>query len=243
MLTIVFLAFHSEHHIRRHLLEIDDKFPIIIVDNSLNYEFKKEIETKYKNTKVIIPQKNLGFAAGMNLGIKLSKTNYVFINSPDIIISNNTIERLAAKIPLIGNFALLGPTYFDESTNKNYHELEKSSHYQNLNLIEVKWIDNNFIINKSEIDQIGFFDENFFIYYENFDFCHRILKNNKKMFVCSDIKFVHQGTNSTNQKFTSKIQLQNSWHYSWSKFYFFKKNYGVFFALKKIFYLQNLKNF
>ncbi len=234
MITIVFLSFHSEHHIRRHLLEIDIKFPIIVVDNSLNFEFKKEIEKQFKNVEVIIPRKNLGFAAGMNLGIKSSKTNYVFINSPDVIISNNSIEKLVDKISLIDNFALLGPTYLDESVNKNYHELKNSNTYKNLNLKEVKWIDNNFIINKSEINKIGFFDEDFFMYYENFDLCHRILENKKKMYVCSDIKFIHQGTNSTDQKFTTEVQLSKSWHYSWSKYFFFKKHYGIFFALKKI---------
>jgi GT2 family glycosyltransferase len=243
MITIVFLSFHSEHHIRRHLLEIDIKFPIIIVDNSLNFEFKKEIEEQYKNVEVIIPRKNLGFAAGMNLGIKSSKTNYVFINSPDVIISNNSIEKLVDKISLIDNFALLGPTYLDESVNKNYHELKNSNSYKNLNLKEVKWIDNNFIINKSEINKIGFFDEDFFMYYENFDLCHRVLENQKKMYVCSDIKFVHQGTNSTDQKFTSEVQLSKSWHYSWSKYFFFKKHYGIFFALKKIMpnFLRSIK--
>ena len=243
MITIIFLSFHSEHHIRRHLLEINIKFPIIVVDNSLNFEFKKEIEEQYKNVEVIIPRKNLGFSAGMNLGIKSSKTNYVFINSPDVIISNNSIEKLVDKISLIDNFALLGPTYLDESVNKNYHELKNSNSYKNLNLKEVKWIDNNFIINKSEINKIGFFDEDFFMYYENFDLCHRILENKKKMYVCSDIKFVHQGTNSTDQKFTSEVQLSKSWHYSWSKYFFFKKHYGVFFALKKIMpnFLRSIK--
>lgn len=234
MITIVFLSFHSENHIRRHLKEINLKFPIIVVDNSLNFEFKKEIEEQYKNVEVIIPEKNLGFAAGMNLGIKFSKTNYVFINSPDVIISNNSIEKLVNKISLIDNFALLGPTYLDESVNKNYHELENCNNYKNLNLKEVKWIDNNFIINKSEINKIGFFDEDFFMYYENFDLCYRILKNKKKMYVCSDIKFIHQGTNSTDQKFSLEVQLSKSWHYSWSKYFFFKKHYGIFFALKKI---------
>jgi GT2 family glycosyltransferase len=215
-------------------MEINLKFPIIVVDNSLNFEFKKEIEEQYKNVEVIIPEKNLGFAAGMNLGIKFSKTNYVFINSPDVIISNNSIEKLVNKISLIDNFALLGPTYLDESVNKNYHELENCNNYKNLNLKEVKWIDNNFIINKSEINKIGFFDEDFFMYYENFDLCYRILKNKKKMYVCSDIKFIHQGTNSTDQKFSLEVQLSKSWHYSWSKYFFFKKHYGIFFALKKI---------
>lgn len=243
MITIVFLSFYSEHHIRRHLSEIDIKFPIIVVDNSLNFEFKKEIEEKHKNVKVIIPKKNLGFAAGMNLGIKFSKTNYVFINSPDIIISNNSIEKLVSKISLIDNFALLGPTYLDESINKNYHELVNFNNYKNLNLKEAKWIDNNFIINKSEISKIGFFDENFFMYYENLDFCKRIFDSKKKMLVSKNIKFTHEGTNSVNKIFSFEVNLSRNWHYNWSKYYFFKKHYGVFFALKKIFpnFLRSIK--
>jgi hypothetical protein len=61
--------------------------------------------------------------------------------------------------------------------------------------------------------------------------------------LCSDVKFVHQGTNSTDQKFTSEVQLSKSWHYSWSKYFFFKKHYGIFFALKKIMpnFLRSIK--
>ena len=87
MITIVFLSFHSEHHIRRHILEIDKKFPILIIDNARNFEFKKEIEEKYSHVKVVITKENIGWAAGMNLGIKESMTNYVMINSPDINLS------------------------------------------------------------------------------------------------------------------------------------------------------------
>ena len=105
MITIVFLSFHSEHHIRRHLLEIDKKFPIIIVDNAANFKFKKEIEEKYSHVKVIITKENLGWAAGMNLGIKNSATKYVMINSPDISISNDSIQRLFSKIRKVKNFA------------------------------------------------------------------------------------------------------------------------------------------
>ena len=43
MVTIVFLSFHSEKHIRRHILEIGNSYPIIIVDNSRNFEFKNEV--------------------------------------------------------------------------------------------------------------------------------------------------------------------------------------------------------
>ena len=73
------------------------------------------------------------------------------------------------------------------------------------------------------------------MYYENLDFCKRIFNSKKKMLVSKNIKFTHEGTNSVNKSFLFQITLSRNWHYSWSKYYFFRKHYGVFFALKKIF--------
>ncbi|WP_099340696.1 glycosyltransferase [Candidatus Fonsibacter ubiquis] len=242
MLTIVFLSFHSEHHIKRHILEIDKKFPIIIVDNARNFEFKKEIEEKYSHVKIIIPKENLGWAAGMNLGIKDSKTDYVMINSPDINITNHSIDKLYIEAKKIKNFALFAPTYLDETIHKNfYKKLDETDGFKNI--LEVEWIDNSFIINKKEIENIGYFDENFFMYFENLDFCKRIFDNKKKMLVSKNIKFTHEGTCSVNKSFSLEVTLSRNWHYSWSKFFFFKKHYGFFFALRKIFpnFLRSVK--
>jgi GT2 family glycosyltransferase len=234
MITIVFLSFHSEHHIRRHILEIDKKFPIIVIDNARNFEFKKEIEEKYSHIKVVITKENIGWAAGMNLGIKESATNYVMINSPDINISNDSIEKLFYEINKVKNFALFAPTYLDESIHKNYYKkFETKDNFQDL--LEVEWIDNSFVINKEEIKNLGFFDENFFMYYENFDFCKKLFANKKKMLVSKNIKFTHEGTSSVNKNFSFEVILSRNWHYSWSKYYFFKKHYGTFFGIKKIF--------
>ena len=234
MITIVFLSFHSEHHIRRHILEIDKKFPIIIIDNARNFEFKKEVEEKYSHVRVVITKENIGWGAGMNLGIKESTTNYVMINSPDINISNDSIEKLLSEIKKVKNFALFAPTYLDESIHKNYYKkFETKDNFQDL--LEVEWIDNSFVINKEEIKNLGFFDENFFMYYENFDFCKKLFASKKKMLVSKNIKFTHEGTSSVNKNFSFEVILSRNWHYSWSKYYFFKKHYGTFFGIKKIF--------
>ena len=45
MFTIVFLSLHSETHIRRLVSSIDTKFPIIIIENSQNYELKNRTGT------------------------------------------------------------------------------------------------------------------------------------------------------------------------------------------------------
>ena len=78
MLTVVMPSFHSSHLIEERIKEIDIEIPIVIIENSRNYELKKKIEDKYKNTQIIIPNENLGFGRASNLGLKLSKTQMVF---------------------------------------------------------------------------------------------------------------------------------------------------------------------
>ena len=63
------------------------------------------------------------------------------------------------------------------------------------------------------------------------------------MYIINNLKFDHLGTSSTNNKYSLIIQINRNWHFSWSKFYYFKKNYNYFFALKKIIpnILQSIK--
>ena len=76
-LTIVIVSFKSGDILHRCIKSIDKKYPIIIVENSQNIKLKEELEKKYSNVECILPEKNLGYGAGNNLGIKHSKTKYV----------------------------------------------------------------------------------------------------------------------------------------------------------------------
>ena len=69
LLTIVFNSYYSKKNLYRVLKNLK-KYPIIIIENSLDIDLKSELEKKYKNVKVFIPKENLGLAKGYNLGIK-----------------------------------------------------------------------------------------------------------------------------------------------------------------------------
>ena len=251
MFTIVFLSFHSELHIKRLVFDIKKKYPIIVIENSLNVKLKKELEEKFDNVKIIIPPKNIGISAGYNLGIKESKTNLVFLNPTDVVITNKCLENLEECISKIKDFTLLAPTYDDESVYKNYEIFDQkkintsfeNEIFEKYQVNEVDFIDNDFILNKKHFENIGFFDENIFLYYETMDLCKKARLANKKIYVCNKIKFSHYGSQSVSSNFSHKIALSRSWHYNWSKFYYFKKHFGYFFALRKVFpnFLRSLK--
>lgn len=246
MITLVFLSHHSRHLLEKTIsviISFNLNLPIIIIENSQDYLFKKELESKYKNSiKVYIPEENLGFSKGMNKGIELAETDYVFLNPSDVFLSFKCLSGLIECIKEFKDFTLLAPTYADETIYKNYetHHFSKiKDNKKNKNILnkffltEVDWIDGTFILNKKKVNNQKIMDEKIFIYFETMDMCLNFKKQNKKLYVINNLKFTHLGGQSHNKIFNYEANLSRNWHYNWSKFYYFKKNFGYFFAIKK----------
>ena len=86
-------------------------------------------------------------------------------------------------------------------------------------------------LNMSKFSNIGFFDENFFLYLEEIDLCRRIKKINEKIYIDENIKIFHHGGKSVDQIFSHEIELTRNWHWMWSFFYYNKKHFGYFYSL------------
>ena len=236
-LTIVFSSYQSQHLLEGFLKEFDGKYKIIIIENSLDKSIKKKLESKFKNVEVIIPNKNLGLAKSYNLGIKKAKTKFIFLNNPDMIIKNQSIKNLIACAKKIKKFGAISPAYRNQKIFKNYEvfskkKINKSALFKKFKIIEVDLLDNNFLVDKKQIRN-SLFDENYFLYFETFDFTHNLAKQGKKIYVVKKIRFHHLGS-SLRSEYKNLIIKTRSFHYSWSKFYYLKKNFNYFFALRKI---------
>ena len=91
-LSVVIVSFKSEHVIENCIDSIDSEIEIVVVDNSNNDQFKKKIETKYKNVKCILSNENLGMGGGNNLGIKNVNKDFVLILNPDVALEKNSMS-------------------------------------------------------------------------------------------------------------------------------------------------------
>ena len=111
-------------------------------------------------------------------------------------------------------------------------------------LKKVDFIDNSFFMDLKKAKKY-MFDENYFLYSETIDFCLKLKNNNEKNYVSEKIRFKHYGSDSVDKEYSFVSILTRAWHYNWSKFYYYKKNYNYFFALRKIFpnFITNTKGF
>ncbi len=247
LITLIFSAYQSHDLLYKMLKKISSKYRVIIIENSLDSKIKLELERKFNNVQVIIPKRNLGLAKSYNLGIKKANTKYIFLNNPDHSFNNDTIKKLFECAEKIQDFGIIAPTYKNEKTFKNYEVYKKRiriNHgiYKKYGIIEVDVIDNCFFIKKKNIKD-NLFDENYFLYFETVDFCRNLKINNKKLFVCNKIKYHHPGSKSASKKYEKIVLLTRAFHYNWSKFYFFKKNFSFIKALRKILpnFIKSLK--
>ena len=237
-LSIIIISFQSNHLLKKILNNFPKKYQIIIVENSMLKSTKK-LEKKFKNTSVIIPNENLGYSKALNLAFKKCKNNFVLTLTPDVLINKNLISNIEKVIYKFKQFTLLAPEYRNQKIYKNYttfdnKPLNKKKIY-NFRIEEVKEIDWCFcILNKKKFSNSKILDENFFMYFETTDLCKKLLKLKRKMYIVKGLKFDHLGTSSSNKKYNNEILINRNWHFSWSKFYFFKKHNSYFFALRKI---------
>ncbi len=241
-LTLVFSSYQSKHLLKKILKRFQNKYKSIIIENSLDTKIKIFLEKKFKNTEVIIPKENLGLARSYNLGFKKAKTEYVFLNNPDMEITDNSIQNLLHCAKKIKKFGALSPCFINEKTFKNYEIFKKrkpnKSHlFKKFDIKEVDLLDNNLFIKKKNIGK-DIFDENYFLFFETLDFTRQLRLKSKKLYIIKKIRFNHFGASSLPKKFDNLVKKTRAFHYNWSKFYYLKKNFGYLTALKKI--LPNL---
>ena len=227
-ITVVIASFHSSEKIIECLNSIDQNIKVIVIENSNDQNLKKKIVSDFKNVEVILSESNLGYGCANNLGLLKVKTNYALIINPDVILKKNAITNFFITVKKIPNFGIIAP-------------ISKNEKYQNFNLKldnQLKEVENvkgfAMFLNMKSIKEVGFFDTNFFIYFEEIDLCKRLRSKNIKIYIDPSIETNHLGGASHNARLNTQMELSRNWHWMWSSFYFHKKHYGYVSAFLKI---------
>ena len=189
----------------------DFTYEIIVVDNASSDESSK-ILSKTENVRYIQSDRNLGFGSANNMGAKSAKGQYLFLLNSDTILLENSIKKMldfyiANQKEL--NIGALGCILIDEGNNfinsggffpkaKNYinsylgktiKELEISTKKESQEIDFVTGAD--LMISKDIYEEIGGFDENFFLYYEETDLQKRLANLGYKNYILTTTKIIH----------------------------------------------------
>ena len=247
-LTVIIVTYRTTKKIIEDCIKsIDKKVKILIIENSKKFDHAQHFKKRFPKVKIVCSGKNLGYGKANNLGLTLSKTDYALILNPDIICEKKFFSNLSKIINNKIDFSIIGcqyskdkifmpAGYFDEKSN----DIFKKRFYSNDldNLTKVEWVTGcSMLINLKKFKNKKIFDKNFFLYFEEFDLCKSVVDRGGLIYSAKSLKVHHLGFKSSlGKNLNEKINAINvkEWHWMWSRFYFYKKNYSYPYAIKKL---------
>ena len=215
---------------------IDINYEIILVDNASTECDPNIFKELFPEVKLVKSDINLGFSKGNNLGISHAKGNYILLLNSDTILLNNAIKIAHDKIKSNVKIGVLTAKLIsdDGSIQHSVHRfpsvkiellelfrlrfLMSEKHKSNFlaefadynKEISCDWVWGTFFLFPRQILaklQNGILSENFFMYYEDMEWCYHIKKLGYDILYSPDPNVIHYTSSST--KTADQLKLKN----------------------------------
>lgn len=233
---------------------------IIVVDNNSTDDSYTFFSNKFANVHFIWNKENIGFSKANNIGLRQATGRYILFLNPDTLVAEDCFEKCLVFFESAANIGALGIRMID-GTGKYLKESKRgfptlitsffklngfaalfpyskffaryyAGHLSENKNQEVDVLAGAFmLVNKKVLDEIGSFDEDFFMYGEDIDLSYRIQKAGYKNYYFSESTIIHFKGESTN-----KDNLQHAKVFYGAMNLFVRKHYsGVKAALYSFF--------
>ena len=186
-------------------------FETIIIDNNSSDNTVKIIKNNFKNVKLIKNNRNIGFGAAHNIAIKLGRGKYHLVLNPDIIFTENSIEKLlnfmeenpdvglvspkiifpdgttqylCKRLPCLFDLGIrrFTPGFIQNMFKNRIGYFEMRETGYN-KIMDVPYLSGSFMLfRKNILEKIRGFDENYFMYFEDADITRKIGEISRTVF-------------------------------------------------------------
>jgi GT2 family glycosyltransferase len=211
---------------------------IIVVDNNSGDGSVEMVKNNFgQRIKLIVNKKNIGFGPANNQGTEAAGGEFLFFLNSDTIIKEDIFtpfKKIFSTQPRLGIVAprLLLPNgqpqpyafgQFPSLSKLLWGKVgfsQQTDWLADKDLYFVDWVSGAaMMVRRNIFNQIGGFDENFFMYFEDIDLCWRIKQRGWQVTVCPKVSLIHfVGQSAGGFKQRKKYYYQ-------SQDYFFKKHY------------------
>ena len=194
-----------------------DQLEIIVVDNNSSDGSSEMIHRDFPQVNYVQNDENIGFSRANNRGVSLAKGNYVLILNPDTMLTETALSEVFEFSEKQTDFGAAGVHFIDGSgtylpeSKRNFPNLKVAgskllgyskyyyaNHIHKNDIAEVDILTGAFMFIKKEVyEEVGGFDEEFFMYGEDIDLSYRIGKAGYKNYFIGSTKVLHFKGEST----------------------------------------------
>jgi len=187
-----------------------DNCEVVVVDNGSTDDSASQIRNAFPEVSVIETNSNLGFAAGCNVGIRYAlgrDSHFIWLLNNDTVVDPEALQTLIDKATSDERMGAVGSAIYvmDDPTRLEawgggHVNVWLGRSRQFLVPVHDSSIDfitgASMLIAREAIEQVGVLSEQFFMYWEDADFCYRLRDANWKIGVAGESKVWHKGSAS-----------------------------------------------
>ena len=215
---------------------------LIVVDNASVINPEQAIHNRYPNARFIRSERNLGFAGGNNLGIAQATGEYLFFINNDTELTYYCIDRLVSFCTQHDNCGAVSPLicYYNETPGET-----DIIQYAGMTLISPRTARNTIIgerqsdagqfllakptaythgaammVPRAVVDQVGYMPEEYFLYYEELDWCEQMRRAGYTIWVEPTARIYHKESLTV-----SKMGALKTYFMVRNRILFVKRNY------------------
>ena len=231
--TIIVVTFNSAHCIERLGVLLRDCPHIIVVDNGSEDGTQIDVAQKLPQAHWLALGKNLGFGAANNRALAEVKTAFALLLNPDCEVGPQEIVKLVEVSNQYPNAAIVAPQLVSPSgiPEINYrwpHTLWTSNGPAAEGPACVGFVCGAAMLwRMANMSPTHWFDERFFLYYEDDDLCLRLFQQGQGMLIAPHILATHRSRGSVRGKHPLKHEYVRGYHHAQSKLIFDQKHQGL----------------
>lgn len=215
-LAIVIVSYNTKRELENCLRSIRTYPPrasheIVVVDNASQDGSVEAVRSQWPNVRVIPLTGNVGFASANNVGIRQTQSELILFLNSDTIVPEGAIDRLIGALDELPGAAIVGPkivdaegrlelsygrmmTPFSELRQKllvRYATAEKLA-AMTVATRQVDWVTGAcMLVRRRAAEAAGLFDERYFMYCEDVDFCAAVRKKGGRVYFTPLAQITH----------------------------------------------------
>lgn len=195
-------------------------YEVYVIDNNSSDDSCKKVQESFSTVKLIKNTENVGFARANNQALRVAVGKYILLLNSDTVVRPKTLDTMLKLMEQNPRFGAAGckvvlpdgkldlackrsfPTPFNSlckmmGLSKLFPKSKRFSAYNLTYLDENKsykvdcLVGAFMMVRKDTIDQVGYLDEDYFMYGEDIDWCYRIKKAGWEIYYYGETEIIH----------------------------------------------------
>jgi GT2 family glycosyltransferase len=220
-------------------------YEIIVVDNNSIDDSQHMVKKTFPDVLLLCNKENVGFSSANNMAYEHSKGEYLLFLNSDTLILDGAIEKMINYLKTHPQVGIVGPKILDYQHQpcssfqrfldvkklflgskylKHVLDVEKYRmsypSYDFTSIQDVEWVSGACLaVRRDVFEEVGFWDEKYFLYYEDMDLCYQVFKSGYRVVYYPEAAITHLFGQSARKSIQNLKKIEKN-----SMRYYFKKN-------------------